>query len=68
MTAVTREGLADALERHGLPRDRFGNEEELDVQSVEDVVVFLDMLEQLYFEADFTGEHRRADRYSTRGG
>ena len=26
--------------------------------------VFLDLIEQLYYEADFTGEHRRSDRYS----
>jgi hypothetical protein len=25
---------------------------------------FLDLLEQLYYETDFTGEHRRSDRYS----
>ncbi len=32
--------------------------------------VFVDLLEQLYYETDFTGEHRRADRYSllSRGG
>jgi hypothetical protein len=26
--------------------------------------VFLDLIEQLYYETDFTGEHRRSDRYS----
>jgi hypothetical protein len=32
----------------------------------EDVEVFLDLVEGLYYEADFTGEARRADRYSVR--
>ena len=27
-------------------------------------VVFLDMMDQLYYETDFTHEHRRADRLS----
>ena len=26
--------------------------------------VFLDLIEQLYYETDFTAEHRRSDRYS----
>jgi hypothetical protein len=58
--------MGDALDRHALPRDRFGPGPDLNIQSVEDVQVFLDMLEELYYEADFTGEHRRADRYSRR--
>jgi hypothetical protein len=66
LASVTEDSLSDALERHGLGRDRFGSGPEVELQSTDDVVVFLDMLEQLYFEADFTGEPRRADRYSTR--
>jgi hypothetical protein len=30
----------------------------------EQAIVFLDLIEQLYYETDFTGEHRRSDRYS----
>jgi hypothetical protein len=67
LPAVTSQTLRDALERHGLPRDRFGPSDQVELQTVDDVVVFLDMVEQLYYEADFTGEHRRADRYSVRG-
>ena len=26
--------------------------------------LYLDLIEQLYYETDFTGEHRRSDRYS----
>jgi hypothetical protein len=26
--------------------------------------VLLDLIEQPYYETDFTGEHRRSDRYS----
>jgi hypothetical protein len=32
----------------------------------EGVEVFLDLVKGLYYEADFTGEARRADRYSVR--
>lgn len=30
----------------------------------ERATVFLDLIEQLYYETDFTREHRRSDRYS----
>ena len=30
----------------------------------EQAAVFLDLIEQLYYETDFTSEHRRSDRYS----
>jgi len=65
--AVTYDAMGDALDKHALPRDRFGPGPDLDLQTADDVNVFLDMLEELYYEADFTGEHRRADRYSRRG-
>jgi hypothetical protein len=66
LDAVTSQTLRDALYRHGLPRNRFGDRDEVELRTVDDVTVFLDMVEQLYYEADFTGEHRRADRYSVR--
>jgi hypothetical protein len=65
--AVTYGAMGDALDKHALPRDLFGPGPDLNLASPEDVHVFLDMLEQLYYEADFTAEHRRADRYSIRG-
>jgi hypothetical protein len=64
--AVTYTTMGDALDKHALPRDRFGPGPDLDLQTADDVHVFLDMLEELYFETDFTVEHRRADRYSRR--
>jgi hypothetical protein len=64
--AVTYDAMANALDNHALPRDRFGPGPDLDLQNGEDVQIFLDMIEELYFETDFTGEHRRADRYSRR--
>lgn len=63
---VTADAMRTALVRHGLPEDRFGDGQGVELETVEDVVVLLDMIEQLYYEADFTGEHRRADRYSAR--
>jgi hypothetical protein len=65
--AVNYQTMGDALANHGLPRDRFGPGPDLDLQTAEDVNVFLDMLEELYYETDWSHEHRRADRYSRRG-
>jgi hypothetical protein len=64
--SVTYDAMADALDTHALPRDRFGPGPDLNLQNVDDVLVFLDMLEELYYETDFSAEHRRADRYSRR--
>jgi Domain of unknown function (DUF4868) len=63
---VTRRSLRDALARHGLSRDLFGRGQELEIPDDEHAGVLLDMLEDLYYEGDFSGEHRRADRYSPR--
>jgi hypothetical protein len=63
---IDRKALTSALKRHGLPANRFGNGAEVELNDNESVVVFLDMLEELYFETDFSGEFRRADRYSKR--
>ena len=63
---VTADSLREKLEAHGLPRDQLGDGGEIELTDEEDVRVLLDILEQLYYEADFTGEHRRADRYSAR--
>jgi hypothetical protein len=61
--AVTPGDLSAAMTKHGLDpaevitRDKitFGRDS---------AAVFLDLIEQLYYETDFTNEHRRSDRYS----
>jgi hypothetical protein len=39
---------------------------QVELHEAADVSAFLDMLEQRYYETDFTDEHRRADRSSVR--
>jgi hypothetical protein len=60
---VTPGDLATAMAKHSLnPGDIVRGGE---VVFAEDSAgQFLDLLEQLYYETDFTGEHRRSDRYS----
>jgi hypothetical protein len=61
--AVTPDDLSAAMTRHGLdPGDLVSNGEIAFEQNR--AAVFLDLIEQLYYETDFTGEHRRSDRYS----
>lgn len=62
---VTTTALRDALQKHGMEPDRLGKAK-VKLANREDVEVFLDLVEGLYYEADFTGEGRRADRYSVR--
>jgi hypothetical protein len=62
---VTPAALRQALEKHKMPTDRLGKRK-IQLKSRDDVEVFLDLVEGLYYEADFTGEARRADRYSVR--
>jgi hypothetical protein len=60
---VTPKDLSEAMVKHGLdPTDIISDDEIMFAEA--SAVVFLDLLEQLYYETDFTGEHRRADRYS----
>jgi hypothetical protein len=66
LAQVTRAALDDALQRHGFPGGRFGTDDQIALGDDKDVAILLDMLEELYFEGDFSGEHRRADRYSPR--
>jgi hypothetical protein len=63
---VTRESLRAAMEAHSLDADRFGSGPAIVLGSMDDVRVFLDVLEKRYYEADFTGEHMRADNASVR--
>ncbi len=65
LNRVTPAALRDALQRHGMSADRLGKTK-VRLTNREDVEVFLDLVEGLYYEADFTGEARRADRYSVR--
>jgi hypothetical protein len=61
--AVTPDDLSAAMSKHGLdPGDLVSNGEIAFEQNR--AAVFLDLIEQLYYETDFTGEHRRSDRYS----
>lgn len=61
--AVTPDKIAKAMRKHRLdPADIVINGEIRFV--AENAPVFLDLVEQLYYETDFTGEHRRSDRYS----
>ena len=60
---VTPGDLAAAMAKHSL--DPAGIVQSGEVVFAEDTAgQFLDLLEQLYYETDFTGEHRRSDRYS----
>lgn len=63
---LTPELLSEALKRHELPVESMLNDKgELDFAG-EQVSLCLDLIEGRLFEDDLSGEHRRADRYSTR--
>ncbi len=64
LPSVTKRALRDALARHGFERNRFGNGRELELADRDDARVLFDILEELYYKTDFSGQHRRADRYS----
>jgi hypothetical protein len=64
LQAVKPDTLRAKLEEHGIDKDLLGSGKSLSLDDREKVAVFLDMLEQRYYEADFTEEHRRADRFS----
>ncbi len=63
---ISSEAFKKALKRHGLPEDRFGSGKDLKISDPADIGPFLDLLEQRYYETDFTDEHKRADRSSAR--
>jgi hypothetical protein len=60
---VTAADIARAMASHGLDAADLVSGESI-VFSEDGAPVFLDLIEQLYYETDFTGEHRRSDRYS----
>jgi hypothetical protein len=64
LSKVTPDGLRKKLGQHGLEEEMFGAGNDLELKDRDDVAVLLDMLEQRYYEGDFTDEHLRADRMS----
>ena len=60
---VTPGDLATALAKHSLDPAAIVRGGEV-VFTEDHAGQFLDLLEQLYYETDFTGEHRRSDHYS----
>jgi hypothetical protein len=63
---VTPDDLAGAMAKHSLDPAAVVSNGEVAFTD-EHAGQFLDLLEQLYYETDFTGEHRRSDRYSPLG-
>jgi hypothetical protein len=66
LSLVTPQSISTALQRHAFPPDRLGADDEIALNDLEDVRVFLDVLEKRYYEEDFTGDHMRADNASPR--
>jgi hypothetical protein len=60
---VTPTALRKAMRKHGLDPAILVRGNTI-VFTDSHAATFVDLLEQLYYETDFTGEHRRADRYS----
>jgi hypothetical protein len=61
--SVTPGDLAKAMLKHELDPAWLVTGDEITFPQ-EHATVFLDLIEQLYYETDFTREHRRSDRYS----
>jgi hypothetical protein len=61
--SVTPRDLSRAMLKHGLDPAQLVTSDEITFPQ-ERADVFLDLIEQLYYETDFTREHRRSDRYS----
>jgi hypothetical protein len=61
---VTPGDLSKAMLKHDLDPARLVTGDEITFPQ-EQAAVFLDLIEQLYYETDFTSEHRRSDRYSS---
>jgi hypothetical protein len=60
---LTPKDLSMALTKHGLDPALVVADDEITF-GTDQASAFLDLIEQLYYETDFTGEHRRSDRYS----
>ncbi|WP_298208556.1 hypothetical protein [Ferrimicrobium sp.] len=63
MPTFTITELRNAMVKHNLSPNLLINGLNIDFTN-DGVIIFLDMVEQLYYETDFTQEHRRADRFS----
>jgi hypothetical protein len=61
--SVTPRDIARAMAKHGLDAEDLISGDKIEFGE-DNAPVFLDLIEQLYYETDFTGEHRRSDRYS----
>jgi len=61
--SVTPGDLSKAMLKHDLDPAQLVTGDEITFPQ-EQAAVFLDLIEQLYYETDFTSEHRRSDRYS----
>ena len=64
--SVTPGDLSKAMLKHDLDPARLVTGDQITFPQ-EQAAVFLDLIEQLYYETDFTSEHRRSDRYSPLG-
>ena len=60
---ITPSDLSTAMTKHGLNPDDVITSNEITFTD-DKAALFLDLLEQIYYETDFTREHRRSDRYS----
>lgn len=58
--------IRDALASHGIEKEQLLDDEGNLRFEESGVGVFLDVMEERYFESDWTHESRRADRFSTR--
>jgi hypothetical protein len=61
--SLTPTDLSRAMVKHELDPAQLVDDNKITF-SEEQAAIFLDLIEQLYYETDFTGEHRRSDRYS----
>ena len=64
--SVTPGDLSKAMLKHDLDPAQLVTGDQITFPQ-EQAAVFLDLIEQLYYETDFTSEHRRSDRYSPLG-
>ena len=63
LPSVTPKDLSRAMLKHELDPAQLVMGNKIAFEQ-DQATVFLDLIEQLYYETDFTGEHRRSDRYS----
>lgn len=64
LPTIDAKAIRDALAKHGLDPATLVTGRQITF-GVDGALMFVDLVDQVFYEADFTGEHRRADRYST---